>query len=87
MTEITNKTYFSTTEAAKILGMSRIAVFKKIKSGKLPADRFGRNYLITRDSLVYHAGLLTPKRKKELSADVRKIINQYGEVLKKLARE
>ncbi len=38
--------YFSTPEVAKILGISRIAVFKRIKSGSLLAIKIGKSYLI-----------------------------------------
>ena len=37
------KEYLSTSEVAKILGISRIAVFKKIKSGEIKAEKKGRN--------------------------------------------
>jgi excisionase family DNA binding protein len=38
--------YFSTPEVAKILGISRIAVFKQIKSGKLAAMKVGKGFLV-----------------------------------------
>ena len=40
-----------TTEAARILGISRIAVFKKIQKGQLEATKIGRNYVIDRRNL------------------------------------
>ncbi len=40
------KEYLSTSELAKLLGVSRIAVFKKIKSGKIKAFKIGRNYVV-----------------------------------------
>lgn len=40
------KKYISTTEAARILGISTVAIFKKIKNGVLPAQKIGRNYAI-----------------------------------------
>ncbi|PIR87367.1 MAG: hypothetical protein COU11_00880 [Candidatus Harrisonbacteria bacterium CG10_big_fil_rev_8_21_14_0_10_49_15] len=44
--------FFSTPEVAKILGISRIAVFKQIKNGTLPASRAGRSYLVTKKDLL-----------------------------------
>ena len=44
--------YLSVIEAASILGISRIAVFKRIKSGQLPAKRVGRHYVIAKDDVV-----------------------------------
>lgn len=38
--------YYSIPEAAALLGVSRIAVFKKVKKGQLPAIRFGRNWAV-----------------------------------------
>jgi len=40
------KDFFSLPEAAAILGMSRIAVFKKVRKGQLQAIRIGRNWAI-----------------------------------------
>jgi len=45
------KDYFTTQELAKLLGISRIAVFKKIKSGELKAVLVGKSYLIPKNSL------------------------------------
>ncbi|MDQ7773874.1 MAG: helix-turn-helix domain-containing protein [Elusimicrobiales bacterium] len=38
-------------EAAAILGVSRIAVFKRVKSGSIPAFRVGRSWAIARADL------------------------------------
>lgn len=40
------KDFFSLPEAATILGISRIAVFKKVRKGQLQAIRIGRNWAI-----------------------------------------
>ena len=40
------KKFFSLPEAAAIMGISRIAVFKKVKKRQLPAIRIGRNWAI-----------------------------------------
>jgi len=44
MTE--DKQFLSIPEAAEIIGVSRIAVFKKVKKGQLPGIRIGRNWAI-----------------------------------------
>jgi len=41
-----DREYFSIPEAAAMLGISRIAVFKKVKKGQLAALRFGRNWAV-----------------------------------------
>lgn len=63
------KKYFSTTEAAKIIGISRIAIFKKIKVGTLPALQVGRNFIIEKQDLL---NLLKKQAKKEERIQKRK---------------
>jgi excisionase family DNA binding protein len=41
-----HKDFYTTAELAKILRISRIAVFKKIKSGIIKAQKIGRNFVI-----------------------------------------
>src|SRR3989344_3646535 len=43
--------YITTAELAKMLGISRVAVFKKIKDGEIKAIAMGRNYVIEKDTL------------------------------------
>lgn len=43
---IEKKEFLSIPEAAVLLGISRIAVFKKVKKAQLPAIRIGRNWAI-----------------------------------------
>jgi excisionase family DNA binding protein len=43
--------YYSIPEAAALLGVSRIAVFKRVKRGQLPALRFGRNWAVPASAL------------------------------------
>ena len=38
--------YYSIPEAAAMLGISRIAVFKQVKKGRIAAIRIGRNWAI-----------------------------------------
>lgn len=38
--------YYSLPEVAALLGLSRIAVFKRVKKGQLPALRIGRNWAV-----------------------------------------
>ena len=37
------KKYLSTTEVAKLLEVSRVTVFNRIKSGEIKAEKIGRN--------------------------------------------
>ena len=79
------KDFLSTSQVAKLLGISRIAVFQKIKSGEIKATKVGRNYVINRSDLddVFRKGI-TPKRKRELEKAVKKVVAEYGEALRML---
>jgi len=48
---MSEKEFLSTTELAKILGISSAAVFKKIKKGQIKAEKGGRNFIIRRKNL------------------------------------
>lgn len=87
-----NKRYFTTMELAKILGISQVAVFKKIKKGHIKAEKIGRNYIVQKKDINNITGnvlmeKLTENTKKEIGQGVAKIIKEYGEVLKKLGKE
>ncbi|MBI4801702.1 MAG: helix-turn-helix domain-containing protein [Elusimicrobia bacterium] len=49
------KTFLSVPEAAKILGITRIAVFKQVKKNRLAAIRIGRNWAIPVSALETRA--------------------------------
>ncbi len=83
-----NKNFFSATELAKILGVSHVAVFKKIKKGEIKAMKVGRNFVIHRKDLGHILGQnLTEENKKTINAAVKKTVKEYGEALKLLGRE
>lgn len=83
-----DKQQFSTIEIARILGISRIAVFKKIKSGEIKAKKVGRNFVINRGDLAEILGsTLSEEKKREIEKSVRKTIKEYGETLKLLGKE
>ncbi|MCA9402350.1 MAG: excisionase family DNA-binding protein [Candidatus Omnitrophica bacterium] len=48
--------YLSVAEAAARLGISRIAVFKKIKKGQLRAERMGRSYAVLKAEVAVIEG-------------------------------
>ena len=82
-----NKEFLSVAELAKIMGISRIAIFKKVKSGEIPAIKIGRSYAIDRENIPVLSGK-TPKRKALLIEEaVKKTVREYGEVLRRLGQE
>ncbi|MBN1526848.1 MAG: excisionase family DNA-binding protein [Candidatus Omnitrophica bacterium] len=80
--------YISISEAAKLLGISRIAVYKKVKKGQIKAIRIGRSFAIPTKHITDILGRdLTEDDKKKIDTAVKKTIRDYGEVLKLLGRD
>lgn len=77
--------FLSTTELAKLLGISRVAVYKKVKKGEIEATRIGRNFAIDRKSLSGILGeSLTNQAKRLIEKAVKKTVKEYGETLRLL---
>jgi len=82
------KKYLTIPEFADLLGISRIAVYKKVKAGKIPAEKIGRNYCITDKTVNQILGkTLSESKKKQIDLAVKKVVRQYGKLLKKLGSE
>jgi len=83
-----NKRFFSTAELAKMLGVSRVAVFKKIRSGAIHAEKIGRNYIIPSEEIAAILGLfVSEKRRKEIDLSVERTVREYGDALRRLGKE
>ena len=67
--------HLSVAELAKKLGISRIAVFQKIKAGHIPAIKCGRNYIIPAD--VDLTAVKPFKSKKYKSKKLIKIVKDF----------
>jgi excisionase family DNA binding protein len=82
------KEFFSVLEVAKIMHISRVAVFKKIKSGVLPAEKIGRNYIIAREQLDTIMGSsVSADQKKNIEAVVKRAVKEYGVTFRRLGKE
>lgn len=83
-----DKRFLSTTEVALLLGISRQAVFEKIKAGEIKAKKVGRNFVIEEKYLPEILGkTLTEAKKRAIENAVKKTIREYGETLKLLGQE
>ena len=83
-----DKKLLSTSDVARLLGISRIAVFKKIKSGEIRARRVGRSFVVAKSDLPEVLGdVLGNSRKSLIEKAVRKTVKEYGQTLKLLGRE
>ncbi|MEI7463023.1 MAG: helix-turn-helix domain-containing protein [Candidatus Taylorbacteria bacterium] len=80
--------YISTAELAKLLHVSRIAVFKKIQSGKIKAFKIGRNYVIPIEEVMSAIGtFISTDKKSEIDNVVKRAVKEYGETLRLLGEE
>lgn len=80
--------YLSTTDVAKLLGISRVAVFKKIKSGEIKAAKVGRNFVIEKKELPSILGeILSQDKRRDVEEAVNRVIGEYGETLRLLGQE
>lgn len=84
--------YISIQELARMLGISRVAVFKKIKKGQIPAEKIGRSYAISMEHVAEivngpDAGILNEDKKTEIKEAVEKVVKEYGETLRLLGKE
>lgn len=84
--------FISVAELAKILGISHVAVFKRIQKGQIPAEKIGRSYAISMEyvnEIVYGSGLniLTESKKEDIKKAVEKVVKEYGDTLKLLGKE
>ncbi len=79
------KKFISVLEAAKLLGMSRVAVVQQIRSGKLKAEKVGRAYIIDRDELpLPQDKKISEEQKIFISQSVKQVVKEYGETLRLL---
>lgn len=82
------KDFYTSSEIAEILGISRIAVFKKIKQGKIKATKIGRNFAIPKSELsIILNESLSKEQKKVLIDGVKKTVKEYGQTLEMLGGE
>jgi excisionase family DNA binding protein len=75
-------------ELARLLGVSRNAIYNRVRKGQIPATKIGRTYAITDRTIAEILGKeVTEKGKKRIDAAVQKTVREYREVLKKLSKE
>lgn len=79
---------FSTSEVAKILKVSRVAILKRITSGRIQATKVGRNYVIPKEEVLKLLGaVIGEEHKKEIDQAIQRATREYGVAFKKLGKE
>ncbi len=80
--------YLTIPQLAQLLGISRIAVYKKVKKGQIKAIKVGKTYLISDPDIAHILGKeLGNTEKKRIDAGISQAIQEYGELLKRLGKE
>jgi len=84
--------YITIPQLAKLLGISRIAVYKKVKKGHIQATRIGRNYAIATDYIRKNiTDIKTALLEEEDLSSVERIMlqamHEYGSVFKGLGKD
>ena len=83
-----NTKYISIMELAKLLGISRIAVYNKVKKGEIKAIKIGRSFAIPQRYVESILGkTLKEEEKHKIDKAVKKTVKEYGKVLKMLGKE
>lgn len=85
---MTAENYVTIPQLAHLLGVSRIAIYRRVKKGDIPATKVGGVYVISDETMASILGKEASKNAKDrIDAAVRKTVREYGEVLKKLGKE
>lgn len=83
-----NTKYISIMELAKLLGISRIAVYNRVIKGEIKAIKIGRSFAIPYRYVESILGkTLKEEEKHQIDKAVRKTVKDYGKVLKLLGKE
>ena len=80
------KEAYSVTEVAKLMGISRTHVLRKIESGEIAATKVGNTYIINKGDLPGIYRHITDKDKKEVETAVNRTLSEYEEVIRKLGK-
>jgi excisionase family DNA binding protein len=82
------KDSISIAELAQLLGISRVAVLKRVQRGEIPASRVGRAYRIARAVLPNILGETVPRRRRQvLEHAAERALREYRETFELLGRE
>jgi len=54
-----SKSVFTAEEIAARLGVNVVTIYRHLRSGKLPASKPGKSYIVTRDDLATYLGSLS----------------------------
>ena len=64
---ILEKDFYTTPELAKLLGISRISVFKRVKQGSIKGQKIGRDFIIFKKDVDFKKLTTIIKTNKKFS--------------------
>ena len=74
--------FYTLKELADLLGISRIAVYKKVRAGTIKAYRLGKIYCIPKEEFTSLSGTtLNASQKKVIAEGVKKTVMEYQHTL------
>ena len=83
-----SKEYITIPQLARLLGLNRVTVYKKVKRGEIPSTKVGKFHLISRrDVERILEKRLTKQDKARIEIAVKRTVQEYGDVLKWLSKE
>jgi excisionase family DNA binding protein len=83
------KQFYSIPEVAKLLGTNRINIYRKVKRGDISAQKVGGSFVISGKMVnsMLKKDEVSSEEKDQLTTAVKRVVSEYGEVLKKLGQE
>lgn len=78
------KEFYTIPEFAFEVGLSRSQVFRIVQAGKIKAERFGKLYLIPREELDRLTGDKSEADQKLIDSGVKRVMKEYGDVIREL---
>lgn len=74
-------------QAARLMGYSRIEIFRKVKRGEIPAKRVGRGYFILRKNLGPIYAPISKNASQTVDRAIAKTLRDFGETIRLLGKE
>jgi excisionase family DNA binding protein len=83
-----NQQYITIPQLAKLLGLSRIEVYRKVRKGQIKAEKIGHMYVIKDKDVTHILGKKpSAKDKGQIEKAVKMAVEEYVEVLRKLGEQ
>lgn len=82
-----SRKFLTVSEVSKKIGLSRMQVIRKIRSGEIRAERVGRSYIVPEEGLPGIYRKISQAERDRVTEAVRRVLKEYGDVIRRLGRE